>query len=103
MKFFLGGVPFGCENIGDEAILAGVVTILRRNFKDCSITVSTGEPEKTAALLHVQSVPLYGFKKEYPISHLKEAIQGHDVFIWSGATGLSDYPAMGTQILRIAQ
>lgn len=103
MKFFLGGVPFGCENIGDEAILAGVVTILRRNFKDCSITVSTGEPEKTAALLQVQTVPLYGFKKNYSLSLLEKVIQGHDVFIWSGATGLSDYPAMATQILRIAQ
>ncbi len=25
MRFFLGGVPFGCDNIGDEAISASVV------------------------------------------------------------------------------
>ena len=33
MRFFLGGVPFGCNNIGDEAILAGVVKIYDCGFQ----------------------------------------------------------------------
>ncbi len=103
LRFFLGGVPFGCNNIGDEAILAGVVCILRRTFKNPEITVSTGETEKTASLLGVNTVPLYGFKKEHPLSELPNALKEQDVFIWAGATGLSDYPILATQILSIAQ
>ncbi|HQC42188.1 MAG TPA: polysaccharide pyruvyl transferase family protein [Verrucomicrobiota bacterium] len=103
MRFFLGGVPFGCDNIGDEAILAGVISILRRNFKNTDITVSTGEPEKTASLLGVSCVPLYGFKQEHPLSYLPNSLKNHDAFIWAGATGLSDYPALATKILCMAQ
>ena len=103
MRFFLGGVPFGCNNIGDEAILAGVIEILRRNFKDCKITVSTGTPQETASLLHVETVPLYGFKQEYPLSGLIPHLKQCDAFVWAGATGLSDYPQMGISILRQAQ
>ena len=29
MKILLGGVPFGCDNIGDEAILASVIGLVR--------------------------------------------------------------------------
>ena len=103
MRFFLGGVPFGCNNIGDEAILAGVVKILRRNFKDCQITVSTGKPQETADLLHVEAVPLYGFKQKYPLSGLRPHLKQCDAFIWSGATGLSDYPRMAISILKESQ
>jgi polysaccharide pyruvyl transferase WcaK-like protein len=103
MRFFLGGVPFGCDNIGDEAILAGVVRILRRNFKNIEITVSTGEPGKTASLLGVKGVSLYGFKPEHPLKNLSNSLKNHDTFIWAGATGLSDYPALATQILSMAQ
>jgi len=28
MKILLGGIPLGCDNIGDEAIIAGVVGML---------------------------------------------------------------------------
>lgn len=103
MRFFLGGVPFGCDNIGDEAILAGVISILRRNFNNTEITVSTGEPKKTASLLGVNGVPLYGFKQEHPLSNLPNSLKNHDTFIWAGATGLSDYPALATKILCMAQ
>ena len=103
MRFFLGGVPFGENNIGDEAILAGVVAILRRNFDNPEITVSTNKPEETAGLLGVKAVPLYGFRKNHPIDGLRKEFKKCDVFIWSGATGLSDYPALAVKILTLAQ
>ena len=30
MRLLLGGIPLGCDNIGDEAILECVVAMLRR-------------------------------------------------------------------------
>ena len=32
MRIVIGGVPFGCGNIGDEAILASVIRIFRKMF-----------------------------------------------------------------------
>lgn len=61
MRFFLGGVPFGCDNIGDEAILECIVSIIRRNFPSASITVSTAKPKETARLLGVDCVELFAF------------------------------------------
>ena len=51
IKFFLGSVPFGCDNIGDEAILEAIIQILRRNFPKSQICVATAKPEETAKLL----------------------------------------------------
>ena len=107
MKFFVAGVPFGCNNIGDEAILAGVVAILRRNFDSPEITVSTALPEETAALLNVNAVPLLNFPESKPLNReermrAENALAASDVFIWSGATGLSDYPLRGVGLLEKA-
>ena len=103
MRFFLGGVPFGENNIGDEAILAGAVSIIRRNFDNPEITVSTAKPFQTAELLNVNAVPLYGFRKSHPLEALRKEFKNHDVFVWSGATGLSDYPELAVKILTMAQ
>ncbi len=103
LRFLLGGVPFGCDNIGDEAILACAVRIVRENFPDASITVATGQPFETERLLGVQAVPLYGFDKSKPLKEVQQAFQGHDVFVWTGATGLSDYPNTTVPLLRLAQ
>ena len=103
MRFFLGGVPFGCDNIGDEAILAAIVSILRRNFENPEITVSTADPEGTSARLGVECVPLYVFRKDLPIGGLREALSRCDAFVWAGATGLSDYPETALDILSEAR
>lgn len=103
MRFLLGAVPFGCDNIGDETILAGVINILRRNFKDPEITVLTAKPDETSKLLNVNALGLYGFRKEYPLSQLQPKLKNFDVFIWAGATGLSDYPQTALSILSLAR
>lgn len=103
MKILLGGIPLGRNNIGDEAIIAGVVKILRELFPSASLTVSTDDPA-TAERLGVDVCPLYGFDVvPYDPQAMRRTIEAHDATFWSGATGLSDYPEIPCSMLRIAQ
>lgn len=104
IKFFLGSVPFGCDNIGDEAILESIIKIIRRNFPNSEICVSTAKPKETAKLFSCKAVGLLGFGKldKNPKETIK-AIKSSHVYIWAGATGLSDYPEAGLVGLKIAQ
>ncbi len=102
MKILLGGVPFGRNNVGDEAILECVVGILREICPAAEITVSTDAPERTAEKLGVQTVQLFGFEPAFSQTLMEERIADADVFIWPGATGLSDYPEIPLSMLEIA-
>jgi polysaccharide pyruvyl transferase WcaK-like protein len=103
MKILLGGVPFGRNNIGDEAILACVVRIVREAAPGAALTVSTDDPA-TAGRLGVGVCPLFGFDVvPYSEEEMKRTMAAHDVYIWSGATGLSDYPDRACQLLAAAR
>lgn len=102
MKILLGGVPFGCDNIGDEAILASVIGVVRGICPDAELVVSTGDRAGTERKFGVKTVPLYGFDPAVPAERLREALDGVDVYIWAGATGLSDYPEMACTLLETA-
>lgn len=99
----LAGVPFGRNNVGDEAILECVVKIVRKACPAARITVSTDDPDATARKLHVETVELFGFEPPYSEDRMRKTLRENDVFIWSGATGLSDYPQIPTRMLRFAQ
>ena len=101
MKILLGGIPLGCDNIGDEAILAGVVKMLKESIPGVELTVATDDPA-TAALLGVGVVPPFGFCGTGLIGFAAE-VKRHDAYIWCGATGLSDYPHVALELLEIAQ
>jgi polysaccharide pyruvyl transferase WcaK-like protein len=103
LKILLGGVPFGRNNVGDEAILECVVNILREIRPLAQICVSTDEPESTAAKLGVETVQLFGFKPPFSQTLMEERLAAADVFIWPGATGLSDYPEIPLAMLEIAR
>ena len=103
MKILLGGVPFGCDNIGDEAILASVIGLVRGICRDAELVVSTGDRAGTERKFGVKTVPLYGFDPAVPAERLSEALDGVDFYIWAGATGLSDYPEMACTLLETAQ
>ena len=60
MKILLGGIPLGCDNIGDEAIIAGVVKMLKESVPGVELTVATADAA-TAQLLGVSVVPPFGF------------------------------------------
>ena len=78
MKILLGGVPFGCDNIGDEAILASVIGILRGICPEAELVVSTGDRAGTERKFGLKTVPLYGFDPAVPASRLDEALDGVD-------------------------
>ncbi|MEM6821020.1 MAG: polysaccharide pyruvyl transferase family protein [Verrucomicrobiota bacterium] len=103
MKILIGGVPFGRDNVGDEAILETVVNVVRECSPDAELTVSTDDREATEKKLSVNTVPLFGFAPPYSKDEMRQSLESHDVFIWAGATGLSDYPEIPANMLRIAQ
>lgn len=103
MKILLCGIPLGRNNVGDEAILAGVVRIFREVVPGASLTVSTDDPA-TARRLGVEVCPLYGFDVvPFDEQEMERTLRDHDATVWAGATGLSDYPEIPCRMLRIAQ
>lgn len=103
MRILLGGVPFGRRNIGDEAILASVVRIVREVAPGAKLTVSTDDPA-TASRLGVDVCPLFGFDVvPYSAQEMRQTMAAHDAYIWAGATGLSDYPDRACQLLGAAR
>ena len=101
MKILLGGIPLGCDNIGDEAIIACVVKMLKSAIPGVELAVATADPA-TAALLGVEVVPPFGFAG-VSTDGFADALSGCDAYIWCGATGLSDYPHVALDLLEIAQ
>lgn len=102
MKILLGGVPLGCDNIGDEAIIANVVALLRKTVPEAELTVCTRARKETAELLGVSTLPLYGFPSGPDIRSFGREIRNYDVYMWFGATGLSDYPEDALKLLDTA-
>lgn len=102
MKILLAGVPFGRNNVGDEAILECIVGIVRDVCPAATITVSTDDPEATAKKLDVETVQLFGFAPPFSRTLMEKRLGAADVFIWAGATGLSDYPEIPLSMLEIA-
>ena len=101
MKLLLGGIPLGCDNIGDEAIVACVVQMLKDSLPGVEITVATADPA-TAERLQVGTVPAYGFAGT-PVDGFDGVVRRHDAYIWCGATGLSDYPNIALDLVEAAQ
>ena len=101
MKILLGGIPLGCDNIGDEAIIAGVVRMLKESIPGVELTVATAD-ESTAEILGVRVVPPFGFAGHGLDGFFEEA-RAHDAYVWCGATGLSDYPHVALDLLEAAQ
>jgi len=101
MKILLGGIPLGCDNIGDEAILACVVKMLRESLPGVELAVATADP-RTADVLDVKVVPPYGFL-DVGTSGFADTVRAYDAYMWCGATGLSDYPHVALDLVEIAQ
>ena len=103
MKLLLGGVPLGCDNVGDEAIVGCAVGLFRELFPGVEITVCTRDTAGTAARLGVETAPLYGFGSDPDLAGFAELAKRHDAYVWFGATGLSDYPETALALLRAAR
>ena len=101
MKILLGGIPLGCDNIGDEAIIACVVKMMKSSLPGVELTVATADPA-TADLLGVAVVPPFGFAGR-SMEGFADVVRRHDAYVWCGATGLSDYPHVALGLLEVAQ
>ncbi|MBO7684178.1 MAG: polysaccharide pyruvyl transferase family protein [Kiritimatiellae bacterium] len=101
MKILLGGIPLGCDNIGDEAIVACVVRMLKASVPGVELLVATADPG-TAGRLGVGTVPAFGFAGT-PLDGFADAVRRCDAYVWCGATGLSDYPHVALDLLEAAQ
>jgi polysaccharide pyruvyl transferase WcaK-like protein len=76
--------------------------MIREICPAAEITVSTDDPKTTAAKLHVETVQLFGFDPPFSQTLMEERLAAADVFVWAGATGLSDYPEIPLAMLEIA-
>ena len=101
MKILLGGIPLGCDNIGDEAIVACVVRMLKESIPGAELAVATADPA-TAGRLQVGTVPAFGFAGT-GLAGFAEVARRHDAYVWCGATGLSDYPDVALDLLEAAE
>lgn len=57
MKIVICG-NYGATNLGDEAILEGILSLVRRSIPTPEITVLSTNPQETAAIHSVESLPL---------------------------------------------
>jgi len=116
LHFLVGGVHFGKQNVGDEAILEGVVSILKKVQPNCEITVLTDQPYCTAKQLRVKA-----FKYQFIIPRsgrinrlfrilsriIENLLQAYlalrsDIIVCAGATALSDSPAAMLRLASLA-
>lgn len=115
-NIFIAGY-YGLGNIGDEVILSGMITSLRKVIDDPNISVLTNNPEETQALHKVKTVQ-QSFKKGMPkfsrnvifegeFSNVRREIINCDVFILGGGSLLQDLrvyylPAL-LSLIKLAQ
>ncbi|MDH3981508.1 MAG: hypothetical protein OES84_01260 [Kiritimatiellaceae bacterium] len=85
--------------MGDEAILECIIGIFCEVCPQANITVDN--PRETAERLGVGTVPIFGFAPPYNPARMRECIAKADVFVWAGATGLSDYPEIPLSLLKL--
>jgi len=76
---------YGLSNTGDEAVLASIVSGLRRHAgDDLDIVVLSGAPTETAETFGVRSVPRMNLRR------VREVIHSCDLFISGGGSLLQD-------------
>lgn len=100
-KVVLSGY-YGFDNIGDEAVLYSIISVLRKEIKNLEITVLSNNPEKTKALYDVNSINRWDMKA------VIKAIRESDMLISGGGSLLQDVTSGKTvpyylAIVKIAQ
>lgn len=91
---------YGLNNIGDEAILSGMITSIKKYIPDANFSVITNNPDTTWSLHRVNAVE-HSFKKGLPtffkrginnseFINIYKAIDDCDIFILGGGALLQD-------------
>jgi len=105
-KILICGVPYGCDNVGDEAILASIVALLREMKTNLEIGVVTVKPGETAEKLGIKGIPLlFDPAGGRPLwtDEIRQACKWAQVYVHGGATGIHDYPMHMLKGLRLAK
>jgi len=75
---------YGFNNLGDEAVLAGISSLLKEKSKDLKITVLSAEPEQTAERYGLNAV------SRTSVIQILAALAEADLFISGGGSLLQD-------------
>ncbi|PUU95442.1 MULTISPECIES: polysaccharide pyruvyl transferase CsaB [Halanaerobium] len=75
---------YGFNNLGDEAVLAGISSLLKRKREDLKITVLSAEPEQTADRYGLNAV------SRTSVVQILAALAEADLFISGGGSLLQD-------------
>lgn len=75
---------YGFENLGDEAVLAGIISLLKKKNRNLEITVLSSSPEKTAERYNVKAV------SRTSLIQISYALAEADLFISGGGSLLQD-------------
>lgn len=100
-KIVLSGY-YGFDNIGDEAVLYSIISVLRKELGQVQITVLSNNPEKTKALYGVESI------NRWKLKEIAKVIKESDLLISGGGSLLQDVTSGKTvpyylAIVKIAQ
>jgi polysaccharide pyruvyl transferase CsaB len=75
---------YGFNNLGDEAVLAGITSLLKNKEEELKITVLSASPQKTAELYDVEAV------SRTSLIQILAALAEADLFISGGGSLLQD-------------
>ena len=75
---------YGFDNLGDEAVLAGITSLIKKYDLDTKITVLSSKPEKTAELYGVNAV------SRTSLIQISAVLAEADLFISGGGSLLQD-------------
>ncbi len=75
---------YGFNNLGDEAVLAGITSLLKNKKEELKITVLSANPQKTAQLYEVNAV------SRTSLVQILAALAEADLFISGGGSLLQD-------------
>ena len=86
-SIFIGGNIYGAGNIGDDAILQGIVTLLLQSLPQCSVCVGTSQGRQ---LNFLPDDTEYFPVDLGNLRHVPEAVMKSDLFISGGGTLIGD-------------
>ena len=97
-NLYLGGNIYGCGNIGDDAGLQGILSILRLAVPDSQITVATVNAQRLNYIS--QNI---NFVDSYDWNQIVESIRECDCFISGGGTMIGDELGLNFPLIHNAR
>ena len=85
MRVLIGGNIYGCGNIGDDAVLQGILEIVTTAFPVCELAVETEGARRLDFL-----PPAVRLVDSYALRDVTQCIQACDCFISGGGTMIGD-------------